>query len=349
MQLTNKSGSENQLLLTIAIPTYNRASYLDLCLARISEELDNLSEDLHRLVKVYVSNNASTDHTDKVISKYQLMKAGEFECVHNQENIGADCNIVQCYTSAKTPYVWVLGDDDVILSGGLALVLDVLRRQGVDILSIACKGYVDRYNEKPKTFRQRIKNSLYVFSKRGLRVIDVVEFTRHTNINLTFISSLIVRTGHCCHESFEATRGTNLSQLCWVSSLLCSGLSFGIIDNFIIAAKSNNSGGYSLVQVFGFNLQKVTNTLLKEKSKLFRIIQNGAIVNFFPSFIMLLRTHQNNYTKEKALASDLESLYGKNWRYYIFIVPLIKLPLSLARVYNFLLNALRWLFAPIFL
>jgi glycosyltransferase involved in cell wall biosynthesis len=347
MQLIDKFRENSQPLLTIAIPTYNRAIYLDICLRRISEELDSLSEHAQSLIKIYISNNASTDHTDEIVSKYKLIKAGKFEFVRNEINIGGDRNVEQCYMSATSTYVWVLGDDDVILTGGLTRVLDVLRRQDVDILSIGCKGYVNNHNEKPNTVKQRIKNSLHVFRKKSLQKLNAVEFTKRTNISLTFISSLIVKTGYCNSESLMITRGTYLSQMSWVASLLCNGSLFGIIDVTIVAAKMNNSGGYSLVQVFGRNLNRITDILFKDKPHLAKIIQNGAIVNFFPSFIIVIRKVGNSYTEEKNLKSDLNILYNKNWRYYIFVAPLILMPLCVIGIYSIFINALRRILSPV--
>ena len=47
-------NNEINPLLTIAIPTYNRAVFLDLCLTRIGEELESLNEEQRKLVKIYV-------------------------------------------------------------------------------------------------------------------------------------------------------------------------------------------------------------------------------------------------------------------------------------------------------
>lgn len=54
MQAVN-SNFGNQPLLTIAIPTYNRAEFLDLCLTRIGEELETLSEEQRNWVKILIS------------------------------------------------------------------------------------------------------------------------------------------------------------------------------------------------------------------------------------------------------------------------------------------------------
>lgn len=53
-------------LLSIAIPTYNRASVLTLCLDTILAQADPFGEE----IEILVSNNASTDQTAAIIQDY---------------------------------------------------------------------------------------------------------------------------------------------------------------------------------------------------------------------------------------------------------------------------------------
>lgn len=106
-------------LLTIAIPTYNRSKLLDICLQSIYTEIKSFKNNEHCLIKIYVSDNASSDDTPQIISSHLLKAEVDFNSIRNDVNIGADRNVVQCYTSANTPYVWILGDDDLIVPGGL--------------------------------------------------------------------------------------------------------------------------------------------------------------------------------------------------------------------------------------
>lgn len=323
MHLANNPRLGNQPLLTIAIPTYNRADYLDLCLRRVAEELDALSEERRHLVRVYVSDNASTDVTGQVISKYQLMNAGEFEYVRNQENIGADRNIVQCYTSAKTPYVWVLGDDDVILPDGLHLVLNVLEKKEIDILYVNGYSYSENYLDEPRRGQGR----------SGVRnYINAIDFVRRTHVMLTFITASIVRSGVNIESVSQATSGTKLLQLGWLLQLVRDGKKFAIIENRIFAAKIGNSGGYGAISVFGNDLVNIANSILKNQPVLANAIQNGTIVTWFPTYIMDLRKGDTGYLKEN-LSIDLKRVFGGNWRYYFFLAPLIALPINLARIY----------------
>ncbi len=324
------SGIDSQPLLTIAVPTFNRSVFLDLCLKRISDELDSLSVEQRKLVKVYVSNNASTDSTTEAISRHQLMEAGEFEAVHNAENIGAELNVAQCYTSATTPYIWVFGDDDVILSGGLRKVLDVLLGQNIDALYVNNYWFKDNYMENPVRYGNR---SISIYR-------DSVDFARRTNVMLTFISGLIVRSGIALEHFSGIVCGSNLPQLGWVLPLLRDGECFAVIEDIVVAAKGSNSGGYGLVKVFGSNLKKITDDILKDKPDVARAIQNGTIVNFFPSFILEFRRGSSRF-EDKNMIDGLKKAFDGNWRYYVFLAPLFVLPISFACFYSLLLKVLR--------
>jgi abequosyltransferase len=330
------SMRDKQPLLTIAIPTYNRSTFLGLCLKRIGEELDSLSEDQRGRVKVYVANNASTDNTAEVIFQHQLIDTEVFEVVHNTENIGAERNVAQCYSSATTPYVWVLGDDDVILPGKLKLVLDILVKQEIDILYLDGYGYVDCYLDEPK--RGRGKSGLVEYSR-------ALDFVKSTHVMLTFITALIVRSGV---KTEQVVDGSNLPQLGWILPLVRDGKKFAMLKDRIYAAKIGNSGGYGAINVFGNNLLNITNSIFKLQPKLAQAIQNGAIVTWFPIYIMNLRKGESGYLKEN-VAIEMRRVFNGNWRYYLFLEPLISLPITLARIYFVFVRLTRKLLGTVLL
>ncbi len=319
-------------LLTIAVPTYNRASYLDLSLGRIFEEIGLLNKDQRYLVCVRISNNASTDETDQVIAKYLLLGDVGFEVIHNKENIGGERNVVQCFVNATTPYVWILGDDDVILHRGLKMVLDILQGQNPDIVYVGNYHFIENYLDASCAVQ---------IKKHGTLILNNAEmFVRRTNVMLTFVSALIVRSKHYLDYQPEAAAGSNLPQLGWVLPLLRDGDKFVIVEDWVVAAKGANSGGYGLIKVFGENLLDVTGKILGYQSKLQRVIASGTIINFFPGFVLEIRRGVSNFDCVD-MESGLKKAFSGNWRYYIFLVPLIKLPLFLAYRYNSMLNMLR--------
>ncbi len=100
-------------LLTIAIPTYNRSRYL----AELLEVLQpQLSDELR--VELLIADNASTDETPALCKR---LIDGGLACryIRNAANIGADANFLLCFSEARGKYVWLLGDDDIVLPGAL--------------------------------------------------------------------------------------------------------------------------------------------------------------------------------------------------------------------------------------
>lgn len=319
-------------MLTISIPTYNRAKYLDLCLQRISEEIDSLNEVQRKLIEVHVSDNGSTDDTPIVVSRYQERFGKKFEAVRTSDNMGMDFNFARCYELAKTPYVWLVGDDDIILPGGFKKVLDVLIGNEIDLLYVNNYWFQNDYTEKPKK-----KEKLGT-----LRFNSPLDFARRTNVMLTYLSGLIVRSGVGLNYRSELA-GSNLVQLSWVLSLLRDGKHFAIIEDWVVAAKGSNSGGYGLVKVFGNNLVKITNDILQDRPAIARAIQNGTIVNFFPGFILEFRKGSSTFS-DKDMATGLKEAFGGNWRFLVFLAPLIRLPLFIAAYYNLFLKVCRRIF-----
>jgi len=78
-------------------------------------------------VEVLIADNASTDETPSVIQEYR----GRFEtirCFRHDSNIEFDRNMDFLVTSANSPYVWTLADDDILVEGALDSVKRTLDR-----------------------------------------------------------------------------------------------------------------------------------------------------------------------------------------------------------------------------
>jgi glycosyltransferase involved in cell wall biosynthesis len=98
-------------LLTIAIPTYNRAKLLDTQLSWLARAVKGFEDE----IQIFVSDNCSTDNTQDVIKKWKEQLSNvTFNSCRNVENIGVMKNIQHCLSSASTKYVWAIGDDDPI-------------------------------------------------------------------------------------------------------------------------------------------------------------------------------------------------------------------------------------------
>jgi len=113
-------------LLTIAIPTYNRAELLNKQLRWLSEAIKGYESDC----EILVSDNCSTDNTQAVINKWkENLNQITFHTNKNSENIGVIKNVTYCLEAAKTKYVWAIGDDDPIQNRAITYVLDQIKQQ----------------------------------------------------------------------------------------------------------------------------------------------------------------------------------------------------------------------------
>ncbi|MBD2496489.1 glycosyltransferase family 2 protein [Nostoc sp. FACHB-280] len=112
-------------LLTIAIPTYNRAELLDKQLSWLTKAIQGFESEC----EILVSDNCSTDHTQAVIQKWQAKLSNiTFRSNRNPENLGVMRNIMYCLSSATTKYVWTIGDDDPIQDRAIPYVIEKLKQ-----------------------------------------------------------------------------------------------------------------------------------------------------------------------------------------------------------------------------
>lgn len=116
--------------LTIAIPSYNRAQKLDNQLGWAVEATAGRWD----LCELTVSDNASPDATPQVCEKWQAHCGGRIRVIRQVQNVGLVRNVLACIAAAQGKYVWVVGDDDLILPEAFAWVLDTVQRESPDEL-----------------------------------------------------------------------------------------------------------------------------------------------------------------------------------------------------------------------
>lgn len=114
------------LLLSICIPTYNRAKYLRRAIASCIYECKKYG------VRIYIQNNASTDCTEDVIKEFDE-DIIEYEC--NDHNVGAIKNVNKLIDKANSKYVFMLTDDDYLLPGAIKRILDFIQSNEIDFFS----------------------------------------------------------------------------------------------------------------------------------------------------------------------------------------------------------------------
>ena len=81
-------------------------------------------------IEVCVSDNGSTDRTESVVLEHANSMALKY--VKNEENVGVAKNILRAVDLSEGEFVWLVGDDDVLLIDSLAR-LDKLMQRNPDV------------------------------------------------------------------------------------------------------------------------------------------------------------------------------------------------------------------------
>ncbi len=111
---------KNKPILSICVSTYNRSHYLKASLPPILDAADEFGA----LIEVIVCDNASTDETELFIESLRATR--NFKYVRNKTNVGMLGNLAVTAQAAKGQFLWILGDDDVILPNVIARVIQAI-------------------------------------------------------------------------------------------------------------------------------------------------------------------------------------------------------------------------------
>lgn len=118
----DRSKGVNGIILTVAVPTYNRQKYLAELLPDLIAQCEMANVNGER-VEVVVVDNASTDSTSEyVVNNF----ADRIRYYRNNTNIGPDANFVECVKNSSGQYVWLFGDDEIINANGISLLLELI-------------------------------------------------------------------------------------------------------------------------------------------------------------------------------------------------------------------------------
>lgn len=313
-----KNNFENIPLLTIAIPTYNRANLLNNCLSTLAQEFGDNSE-----IEIIVSNNASTDNTLAVIEQQRIDNFSQIRYFENSENLGPDRNITRCFREAKGKYVWIFSDDDLILPTYGKQLLQLLRSDELGVIYL--KSIWFDAGEVPKPVPVELTHQKY---------LDGLAFVKEVHYWVTFITGNIINKSVLTDpELTYSFNGTNLTQLGWVLPAIFIGLPNVIVTTPILACKANNTGGYKLFETFGPAFNAVMNRLVAVNAiptAARAAINENLITNFFPKFI---QENSSSFGKESYL-KVLFPLYWSNEIFWKKIVYTLELRPILGKIWS---------------
>lgn len=322
MTTTEHPQPSGRKLLTIAIPTYNRARFLERLLRSIQPQL----EEFQSLVEVLIVDNASGDDTNKVVRPF-LDTGLPFRYIGNQSNIGMDANIRKCFIEATTEYVWIFGDDDVLTPNAVSRSLSFLKESEYALVHVGGYSFSGEY---------KLRESKFFMNLGPTRVTDAGDILYTVASMLTFISRNIINKRLAVQQSpnssFDQYMGSIINQLSFVFAALKSGSRCLIISEPIVAAQLENSGGYSPSQVFGNNLLEIVGTEFPNHPRVRDHFANHILENHFPHQLYKVRNTDRFYKDD--LVNQMKLAFANNYRFWIYCYPIATLPLKLASAWS---------------
>ena len=131
-RLSRRRGTPINTLLSIVIPTLNRATLLGQLLDRLAREVEWLPAERRERVEVVVGDNASDDATQATVAP--MREHNWFRAVRFENRVCGDDSIARTVDLAQGRFVWVFGDDDALADGFLRPVVERLIAQPDHVL-----------------------------------------------------------------------------------------------------------------------------------------------------------------------------------------------------------------------
>ena len=147
-------------ILSICIPTFNRNLHLDNCLNSIKIASEHYSIDF----EVCVSDNYSSENPIEIIEKYKNFFKINFN--QNKSNEGLGANILKSVDLASGEFVWIIGNDDLLLPKTFKKLELFLNKKEIDFFLInSFHLNVDHILQSPHPFNTyNLPNKMNTFS-----------------------------------------------------------------------------------------------------------------------------------------------------------------------------------------
>lgn len=112
----------NDIKLSIYIPTYNRLKYLKRQVEFMLAEIEPFQN-----IELIISNNNSTDGTaDYLLELENNINIDKVRISSNDKNVGVIRNIEKSIDLSKGDFIWIVGDDDKLKSGVVKSIMDTI-------------------------------------------------------------------------------------------------------------------------------------------------------------------------------------------------------------------------------
>jgi glycosyltransferase involved in cell wall biosynthesis len=221
--LQKDSFKDGGIILTIAVPTYNRCRYLKELLPQLVSQCDEADINATQ-IELILSDNSTTDETAGYAES--LTSTTRLKYYRNEENVGAGGNYIKCVERAHGRYVWLFGDDELLKQGAIAKVINVLKEHPVALVILNAQNY-----------KTGLNGSQLFESYRSFASI-VSKKNPHLLLAHTLITVNVFKKELFDEEKVKSLLSTSYPQTYSITDKLREGGSVYVIDEPIVYVRS---------------------------------------------------------------------------------------------------------------
>ena len=308
--------------LSLCLPTYKRASLLDQALRAV---LGQVTPQMASAVEVIVLDNASPDETPQVVeaalADYPQVPV---RYVRRGENIGPDANFLDAVVQARGEFVYLLSDDDVLLPGAVATLLELIAgHPGFDAFALNIRHFAtDPAVDLAAVCIFQVKEDR-VFRGRDA----AVSFLK---THITFLSAMAFRRTNIGAIDYTDKIGSIIIQAYFFLDALAPGRGLYLTRDAFLAQRTDNVGGYNFFEVFVTHFAQVLDYAAKRgyTRRTIRAVQAQHLRLLF-SFTLIFKVRGSYGQLRPNFHEGIARMwraYGLNPYFLGVLLPLLLLP-----------------------
>lgn len=193
-------------MLSIAIPTFNRAEKLDSQLVSLHDFISK--SQFSKNIELLVVDNCSTDSSQKVIQAFHSIDRDYIFSSHqNLTNLGAERNFGQGILRSQGRFAWLLSDDDIVHEGAIDHIFSSLSENME--AGFCFVNYVEQGG-----------NAAITIGDQVILVKNLHEYISKTMFAESMITACIYRKSLLSEETLTTMREGPFQYMYWVADII---------------------------------------------------------------------------------------------------------------------------------
>lgn len=290
------TNNDKQPILSICIPTFNRAVYLEKTLVSIVSDENFIKTDD---IEIVISNNCSTDNTDEICQKFANKYPNKIKYIKQAKTIKADNHIFTVPNYATGKFVKINNDTCTFKQDSISKILKLL----------------NNYSDAKAFF---LANSDGI-ANENIICKNYDEFLNSASYRITWVGGfLIERAFFNSLDNPQKYADLKLAQVDIYGKILQKDVPI-VYNNeyFFEILNPINKGGYNIAEVFGQNFFKILNDFVGTNNGLSKLTleKEKKVILDFINFYYFDFNHIFAFQKTGYLKFMLP-FYGKDFYFY---------------------------------